>query len=701
MHALKRETGRSRRRHPSNRGGSRRLARTGIGVCAAAALTIAPPGPAFAQDALVLSGGGSRGIAHAGAIAGLEARGFSPTIVAGTSMGAIIGGLYAAGLPADSVIAITRQLNWLEIFSMPRMFAGRSFEPLRPFLQLGLFVDHTRYAEGVIADGRVNRMLAGLFFEPGARARGDFNALPRRFRAVTTDLRDGSAVVIENGDLARAVRASMAVPGVFAPVLWHGVPLVDGGVADYLPVDAARAAGGRRIVAVDALRPPPRVDGGPLRVALRSFRLTLKNARPQTPPADVTIVPSLNPDFFAAIFLRDPLPLIEAGRQAALEQSPTFEGGASMPAATGTPTRFGSLRVESNDSSLVPLAERIFRSLAPGPWDPGAVMRAVDRLYATGFVSGVWPSVEGPADAATLVVLAEGRPPSLVSLTAGYDTDRGFGGWAGWSRRIEGTSEIAMTVRAGAIETGASAAFTHTLDAPLMLRVGAAWDRYRVRRFEGDVAPGDHDIRRAGGSVGLQWGGVVQPLEVVTAFEAERIETRALDGLSFGPRLRILRDDAHARVVGTPARLDVEWRFGDIAYYRFGLAGSIDRASGPFLASVLADLSSAGGDPPEDVTPALGDDHVMPGLRWGRDRDRVRALTGIDLAVATPLEAFVRMRLRAGAVARSVNKLDRVRWLGGADAGIVWWTPLGRFSVDAGLTTRGDWRIGVDIGPLF
>jgi predicted acylesterase/phospholipase RssA len=657
--------------------------------------------PVQAQDALVLSGGGSRGIAHAGVIAGLEARGYSPTIVVGTSMGAIIGGLYASGIPIDSVIALTRRLDWLEIFSMPRVFAGRGFEPRRPLFQLGLFADPTRYAEGLIADRGVNRLLAGLFFEAGARSRGDFNALPRRFRAITTDLRDGSAVVIERGGLARAIRASMAVPGVFAPVLWDGVPLVDGGVADYMPVDAARAAGGRRIVAVDAIQPPPRVGGGPFRVALRSFRLTLKNARPDTPPADVTIVPSLNPDFFAAIFVRDPLPLIEAGRQAALEQAPTFDGGASVPAPRGTPTRFASVRVETNDSSLLPLTERIFRSLAPGPWDPAAVLRSVDRLYASGFVSGVWPSVEGPADAATLVILAEATPPSMLSLTAGWDTDRGFGGWAGWSQRFAGTSEVAFTFGAGDIQARASAAFTHTFDAPLALRAGASWNRYTVRRFAGDEASSEYDIRRTGGTVGLQWGGVVQPLEIVAAFEGERIETRVRDGNSFGPRLRILRDDSHARVVGTPARLDVEWRFGDIAYHRFGLAGSIEHTTGPFLAAVMADLSSAGGDPPEDVTPALGDDHIMPGLRWGRDRDRVRAVSGIDLAVATPLEAFVRMRLRGGAVARSVDRLDQVRWIGGVDAGILWWTPLGRFSVDVGVTTRADWRFGIEIGPVF
>src|SRR5690606_20222927 len=98
-----------------------------------------------------------------------------------------------------------------------------------------------------------------LLFDANARARGNFDRLPRRFRALATDLETGRAVSLGSGDLARAVRASMAYPGFFAPVEWNGHLLVDGGVVDNLPTLEARELGARRLVAVDVTRPAERV----------------------------------------------------------------------------------------------------------------------------------------------------------------------------------------------------------------------------------------------------------------------------------------------------------------------------------------------------------------------------------------------------------------------------------------------------------
>jgi hypothetical protein len=89
----------------------------------------------------------------------------------------------------------------------------------------------------------------------------------------------------------------------------------------------------------------------------------------------------------------------------------------------------------------------------------------------------------------------------------------------------------------------------------------------------------------------------------------------------------------------------------------------------------------------------------MPGLRWGQDRAPVRVLTGIDIAHTTPIEAFVRLRLRAGATSRALDQLDSTRWIAGAELGLLWWTPLGRLGTDFGVNTRGDWRLGLAVGP--
>src|SRR5690606_35936303 len=132
---------------------------------------------------------------------------------------------------------------------------------------------------GLVADWRINRTLVRLLFDASARSGGDFDRLPRRFRAVAADLRTGAAVALARGDLARAVRASMAVPGFFAPVRLGDTLLVDGGIGDNLPVDVARAEGATFVVASDVVRPQPEVvERFPLDVAARALRLLLRRA---------------------------------------------------------------------------------------------------------------------------------------------------------------------------------------------------------------------------------------------------------------------------------------------------------------------------------------------------------------------------------------------------------------------------------------
>ncbi|MGD8277021.1 MAG: patatin-like phospholipase family protein, partial [Gemmatimonadota bacterium] len=238
--------------------------------------------PAAAQDALVLGGGGARGLAHAGSLQALSEKGFRPDLVVGSSMGSIIGALHAAGLDADSIWRISRAMDWQELFSYSRFRTLPDGEASRPFLNLGVGVDRRRYVEGLMTDWRVNRLLMRLLFDAAARAHGDFDRLPIRYRAVAGDLKTGEPVSIGSGDLALAVRASMAVPGLFAPVIdEQGRYLVDGGISDYLPVQAARDAGARHIVAIDVIDPPADRMGrlNPMQIALRSFRLTLRNAR--------------------------------------------------------------------------------------------------------------------------------------------------------------------------------------------------------------------------------------------------------------------------------------------------------------------------------------------------------------------------------------------------------------------------------------
>jgi len=194
---------------------------------------------------LVLSGGGARGIAHVGVIKALEEMRVPIDCIAGTSMGAVIGGLYASGMTASRIDETIRSVDWQEAFrdAPPRRdLTFRRKQDDRNFLvrlPLGVKHGHLLLPKGFIQGQKLEETLRQLTL-PFSNTT-DFNQLPTPFRAVATDLVTGAAVLLDKGDLAIAMRASMSAPGVFAPVEYQGKLLVDGGLAENLPIDVARA----------------------------------------------------------------------------------------------------------------------------------------------------------------------------------------------------------------------------------------------------------------------------------------------------------------------------------------------------------------------------------------------------------------------------------------------------------------------------
>jgi NTE family protein len=193
---------------------------------------------------LVLSGGGARGIAHVGVLKVLEELKVPIDCIAGTSMGAVVGGLYASGLTADEIEKIVRSLDWAEAFrdAPPRRdLAFRRKQDDRNFLvrlPLGLKHGEILLPKGLIQGQKLEETLRQLTL-PIANPT-DFDRLPTPFRAVATDLVNGNAVLLDTGDIAVAMRASISAPGVFPPVDYQGHLLVDGGLAENLPINVAR-----------------------------------------------------------------------------------------------------------------------------------------------------------------------------------------------------------------------------------------------------------------------------------------------------------------------------------------------------------------------------------------------------------------------------------------------------------------------------
>ena len=193
---------------------------------------------------LVLSGGGARGIAHIGVLKVLEDLKIPIDCIAGTSMGAVVGGLYASGMTAAQIDATMRSVDWQSAFrdAPPRQdLAFRRKQDDRNFLvrlPLGLKHGKILLPKGFIQGQKLQETLRQLTL-PFSNST-NFDTLPTPFRAVATDLVTGNRVLWDKGDLAVAMRSSISAPGVFAPVEAQGTLLVDGGLAENLPIDVAR-----------------------------------------------------------------------------------------------------------------------------------------------------------------------------------------------------------------------------------------------------------------------------------------------------------------------------------------------------------------------------------------------------------------------------------------------------------------------------
>jgi NTE family protein len=229
-------------------------------LCLAAWLfALAGSAAARPRIGLALSGGGARGAAHVGVLKVLEERRIPIDYIAGTSMGAIVGGLYASGLSAAELETIITTIDWTAAFSdfIPR--TERSFRRKRDddlYLvknKPGVKGLNLLFPPGLL-DGQKIDLLLKRHTLPVVEIR-DFDKLGIPFRAVAADLATGEPVVIDRGDLALALRASMSIPVVFAPREIDGRLLVDGGIVRNLPVEVLRQMGADVIIAVDISTP--------------------------------------------------------------------------------------------------------------------------------------------------------------------------------------------------------------------------------------------------------------------------------------------------------------------------------------------------------------------------------------------------------------------------------------------------------------
>jgi NTE family protein len=208
---------------------------------------------------LVLAGGGAKGGAHVGVLKVLEDLRVPVDCIAGTSMGALIGAGYASGIPAKDLEVFINGIDWKAVVGG---VGGRDLQPIEQKragvtysnnFELGLKEKSLVLPGGVVNTATIEDLLRT--YVAGARMQPDFDKLPIPYRAVATDMVSGEMVVLEEGDLATAMRASMAIPGAFAPVATEKYILADGGMVRNIPVDVARDLCAQNVIVVNLVEP--------------------------------------------------------------------------------------------------------------------------------------------------------------------------------------------------------------------------------------------------------------------------------------------------------------------------------------------------------------------------------------------------------------------------------------------------------------
>jgi NTE family protein len=251
---------------------------------------------------VALGGGAVRGAAHIGVLDALDDAGLAPSIITGTSAGAIVGGLYAAGRSARDIIGLAARLRWLRL------------------------VHPTVNRRSLLDTRRLGRFLDGAL---GGR---DFRSLDRTFAAVACELTTGARVVLTEGPVIEAVLASAAIPGVFPPVDRDGALLVDGGLVDLVPAALARSLGADVVVAVDVSGPlPRRAPRTMLQILVAATHLQTGVAESLARDADVVLSPAV--DEFAFWELSRIPEFVQAGREAAEAALPVIRALCQVVAA--------------------------------------------------------------------------------------------------------------------------------------------------------------------------------------------------------------------------------------------------------------------------------------------------------------------------------------------------------------------------------
>ncbi len=686
--------------------------------------------PPECRVGIALSGGGGRGFALIGALQALEEAGIPIECIAGTSMGSLIGALYAGGYTIPEIRELAGEIDWYQVFMRPMQ--GPVIPPwhrlydIPPLVELPFDFWSLALPQAMLPDQRINELMMRLFAEPGFFARGDFDNLPIRYRTIATDLTGAGRVVLSSGDLSRAVRASISFPLAFPPVAIGDHLLIDGGLLDNLPVGVVRDMGAQIVIAVDIASPP--VDVSLTRdIFSVTYSITdvlrAQAGEVYSEEPDMLVEPDLRGHYYTDYTQWEKL--AEWGYEATAEiTAEILERMAEM----GISAEVDKYVVETSLSKSAPLEGRpiseirvlrnenipegrIIRELGFNLGESFSLKRAlegVDRLYSTGFFELVWIDYQAGGDGSVIIIVEVQEESGALGIGAGYNEDDSIWGFARWQlHNILGSRQ---QLQVDAFGGDRLSAFDLRLSANRLLATGIG---YELRLGVGEDKPrffvdGEFVNRASFLRQGASLGGVI-PItragRVRFDFAAENVEIGERPGVPFKAVTNRLRridatflwsslDDSDAPTRGVAASFDIQksspWLGASVEYLR---AEMRFRLAAPLGARNVLHFDFMGGlswdDLPIHEFFMIGGPVLIPGYNreefWGRQALAVSA--GYSFLFTPVLQMTVRGG--GGNVWQRRDEIDlgSIYWGGGA--GLQYMTPFGPVGGGGGINEDG------------
>lgn len=658
--------------------------------------------------ALVLSGGGAKGLAHVGVLAALERAGIRPDLIVGTSMGSVVGALAASGYRAAEIDSIARTLPLADVFHAVEPRGPAAWGARLPLLLWAEGEGDLGFAiQGASVEQRaIGGMLGDVLLRGNMLARGDFDRLPIPLRVVATNMADRGIVAFASGDLAQTVRASIAIPLVFTPQRIGDSVYADGGLSANIPIAVARQAGATRVIVSDVTELPSDTLNleSPLVVADRLLNWLFRQPADSLHDQDLYIRSPIG-GFRALDFSPQAVDsLILLGRRTADSALVAWrcrdDRGAAGTNAGVLPRVVMMANGGGEDAGERERIRRALELTEPVPLDLVRLGRQVHELSDREVFKEVWLNPSGTADTVVLRPLVSRLPRRVGGIGLAYDAELGGRLWVGLlDRRIpllgtEGSALLTSNRFANELqlELRRETRFGQSAFTPLALvRLTDA----EVRRFaQSGLELPTVDVRRAAVEVGLErqlaLGFRLRLAGLVHAWqESDPVldRTRTLStvgGVAVLQKLTLEREElARAVLVVTREylRASVDLRFsGALGGFRLE----------PRL------RAGYGRDLPADETFTLGGVDGFPGLHIG-ERPGDNELMG-SLALQRPLMGPIKLRL-TGAVGRTA--FHRTEFLTG-DAAISGFAPEGDLLGGAGWLAGGKLGLGIDtpLGPI-